>query len=146
MNEAEELWAMIEKGAFRKEGAIPLSNRQKRLKEKSKRSEELARKLAKVEKDNKAALQSMQNWQAVAKIQILFQTSCTCGQVSYFPEVFLKPAPPLLRYQHKLNKTIWEKRADQGEAIPSNLPTEVRVLPMHSTHCPHCVTAFKEAK
>lgn len=137
--EGEDLWTLIESGAFR-DGRphLPLSNRQKKLLEKKKRSEELAKTLRIQEEKQKAQLRSMQNWTPVSRVLVLLRSTCACGQVHIYPETFITPPQPLVRYEHKANGGVWEKRLDKGDSIPGDLPTSTRILEVHSDHCTSC--------
>lgn len=141
----EDLWSLIEAGAFRKD-KLPLTNRQRNLLAKSKRSEELARTLRVQQEKEKAEVRSMLHWQPVARVIIQFNVTCACGARHYYPEVFLTPPLPLLRYKNRQTGAIWEKRAEAGEIIPSPLPTELRRLPLHSDHCALCLTSILEGE
>ena len=137
---SDDLWDMIEKGEFRKGGAAnpALSNRQKLLRSKAKRNEELARTLQKKVQEQKAEVRSMLNWLPEARVIVIFEATCACGSVHQYPEIFLQAPTPLLRYRNKLNNAIWEKRAEPGELIPRGLKTEARIISMHTDHCISC--------
>lgn len=144
-----DLWDLINQGAFKKGGAEnptgrgpALSGRQKALKEKARRKEALARQKAEAEAKEAAllrkAVEEMSRWKPVAFVEIIYETTCLCGETSLFPEVFPQnlPPKPLIRFRHQDGR-VWEKRIEWRN-LPAGLPRETRRIPATSPSCPSC--------
>lgn len=143
----EDLWTLMTSGAFKPGGSEnpKPSKRQKELRRKERRAEAYRRDMAEKEALLHKAVEEMSMWAPQALVQVVFSTTCSCGETSLHPEIYPQSlvVKPLVRFKHKRDFRLWEKRIDWKD-LPPGLPREIRTLHAHSLCCPVCLERKKD--
>lgn len=84
------------------------------------------------------ACEALNNWTTVARVEVIYQVTCThCSEVHLQPELHLSEKP-LVRQRNRRSGNERYCRADPW-SLPPSVPTEVKQLPARVHRCLSCL-------